>query len=121
MRRAIRGKVYLALAAASFAGIFVSFILLILALVYDPFGTETEVFDILLTIFLYFGLIGLMTGMAVFFMIGYTKAKNGHIFRPLTKRCVSCGHEIGITELSCPRCFVLQPPEDRSGPLFRKR
>jgi len=119
--RATREKMYLLLAAASFAGIFAAFILLVLALVSDPFGVETEVFDILLTIFLYFGLIGIMTGAAVYFMIKYAKAKNGQTFRPLTKRCVSCGHEMGITELSCPRCFILQPPEDRSGHIFRKK
>jgi len=26
-----------------------------------------------------------------------------------TKECISCGHKMGVTEHSCPRCRVIQP------------
>ena len=30
-----------------------------------------------------------------------------------TKKCVSCGHRIDVSEHACPRCRVIQPYENK--------
>ena len=115
-------KIYLVLAGVSLVGIFAAMGFFVMKMVSDDFfGEDTTVFDILTTVFLYLGLMMLSACLMAFSITRYFKTNDGRTRGPLTKRCVSCGHEIGIMDLSCSRCFVLQPPEDRSGHIFRKR
>jgi hypothetical protein len=65
------------------------------------------------SIFLYiFGLMGLFVVMiilVIFFALRFSRpAFRGSNIENMTKACGACGHTIGITELTCPRCLTIQ-------------
>ncbi|MDR0334482.1 MAG: hypothetical protein LBH69_01160 [Methanomassiliicoccaceae archaeon] len=115
-------KIYLALAIASIVAMVIVFGAFIVTLVSgDIFYGEVTVASILITIFLFLGLILLCVFLFVFFLMKYAKSKGNTAYVELTKKCISCGTTIGVTELSCPRCFTLQPPGGSSPSVFRKK
>jgi len=114
-------KVYLVLLAVSIIGMVAAFIFFIITLASDKFYSDPSVSDILITIFMFVGLIMVFVILMVYSLIKYSSAGT-HSARPdLTKQCISCGTTIGITELTCPRCFTLQPPGGSSPTFFRRK
>jgi hypothetical protein len=107
-------------AAAGTAAVAVFIIFIYRMATGDIFGYDAAVSDILLEIFIFMGLSGLLFFLMILFIIKYTVAKNYRDDRPFVKRCVSCGTEIGITDMSCHRCFVLQPAEHNNDPPRRR-
>jgi hypothetical protein len=115
-------KAYLILAIISFIGVVAAFIFFIATIASDGFYSgDSTVSDIMITIFTYLGLVMLFVFLGVFFLIKYAKANNYSAQSELTKKCISCGTVIGITEMSCPRCFTLQPPGGSSPSIFRRK
>jgi len=115
-------KGYLVLAAASIIGMVAAFIFFVIALASDElYSKDPSVLDILLPIFLYLGLVMLFVFLLVYSLIKYDKSKRHTQYEELTKKCISCGTTIGLTELSCPRCFTLQPPGGSSPSFFRRK
>jgi len=112
---------YLILFAASIVALVASFIAFIIMIVSgDLFAYDASVADIMITIFVYLGVVMLCMLLMLYSLIKYGKSKSHSAQQDLTTKCISCGATIGITELSCPRCFTLQPPGGRSPSLFRK-
>jgi hypothetical protein len=77
----------------------------------DIFATDS-VFGIMLNIFLFLGIMLLSLIVMAFCLIRYVGRK-GSVNTILTKRCPSCGTEMGVTEMSYPRCFTLQPADEK--------
>ena len=105
-------KGYLVLAALGAFGMAAAFALFIYSMVAgDIFGTESLT-DIILNILMFLGILMLSMAVMVVCLIKYLKNKDGVNVVP-TKRCPSCGTEMGVTEMSCPRCFTLQPADEK--------
>jgi formate hydrogenlyase subunit 3/multisubunit Na+/H+ antiporter MnhD subunit len=116
----MRSKIYLILAILSFIGIFVAIGMFSIWMMDGSFlDDDLSMSALMLRIFLYVGALGAMLFLTSFFFIKYAKAQAGRTNPYPVKKCTSCGAELGITELSCPRCFTLQPPEDRN--VFRRK
>jgi hypothetical protein len=103
---------YLVLAIASIIGAVAMFALFIMKMTSEEFlNPDGSVFIMILSILAYIGLASMFMLLSALFFIKYYRAKNGAgtVFK--TKKCVSCGTEMDIMEMSCPRCFTLQPPD----------
>ena len=104
-------KAYLALTVIGAVGMFASFVLFIVMMATGDIFYYESVFIIILTIFGYLGAVCFFILLMVFGIVKFSVAQQvAAQKRPLTKKCVSCGHEIGYTDMSCSRCFTLQPP-----------
>ena len=115
-------KVYLVLAAASVIGMIAAFVFFIITIASDKFySDDPSVFGILLTIFMYLGLVMLFVLLLIYSLFKYDKSKRHSAYEELTKKCISCGTTLGLTELTCHRCFTLQPPGGSSPSFFRRK
>ena len=107
-----RRTIYLIMAIASF-------ILLMAVVGYFVFTMITEdiflgdVMDIMMTIFLFLGMLFVSIVLMVVFMIKFMSTGTQSTVKQNTKRCVSCGTQMGIYDVSCPRCFSIQPNDGR--------
>ena len=110
----MRPKTYLILAIACVIGIFISFGAFAVSMFSSEFYTELDVYGMIFTIFLYIGMASLFMLLAVIFFIKYNRAKHPPVIIS-TKQCASCGTTMGAMEMSCPRCFSLQPPDGTRG------
>jgi hypothetical protein len=113
----MRSRTYLILAIFSVIGLFAAAGLFIYRMVTSEL---TEVSELLMTIGLYVGSVVTFMLLIAYFMIKFVGSMASSSVIANTKRCVSCGMMISITDLSCPRCFAIQPPEDH-GAFPRKR
>ncbi|MCL2785989.1 MAG: hypothetical protein FWD81_02050 [Methanomassiliicoccaceae archaeon] len=102
---------YLIVAAVGCVGMILAMVLLIHTLTSGDLF-EMDVSDILLNIFIVIGIMIVSMLLLVFSMISYTRRRMTVGYTP-TKRCQSCGAEMNVTEMSCPRCFSLQPTDKR--------
>ena len=110
-------KIYLMLGMVCFVGLFTAFALFVSLMITmdDPF--ENNIF---LYIFGWLTVSGaLMVAMAVCF-VKYFRFHIPSYGTQMTKRCVSCGEILNVTDLSCPRCYTIQPVEAPNGMLNRK-
>ena len=114
--RSMRPTGYLMLAIFALFGIIGAFSFFIYSLAVDDMFATDSVFDIMLNISLFLGVLLLSLVVMVFCLIRYMSRKGSVNVIP-TKRCTSCGTEMGVTEMSCPRCFTLQPADER----YRRR
>jgi len=112
---------YMILFAASIVALVAVFIYFIVTLASGSlFMSDVTVAKILITIFAFLGLIMLCVCLMIYSLIKYARSKDTSVQQELMTKCISCGATIGITELSCPRCFTLQPPGGRSPSFFKK-
>jgi len=102
-------KIYLLLAVAAAIGLVITFGIFVNSKISGSFFEETTVSGILLTIGIFvIGITVLMPLMALSLM-KYLSSRNAPVRAPPTKKCPSCGTEMDEKEMSCPRCFTLQP------------
>ncbi|MCL2143170.1 MAG: hypothetical protein FWH44_04580 [Methanomassiliicoccaceae archaeon] len=110
----MRPNVYLALSILCGIGIFAAFgVFAYNMTTSDPFGDDSSAFGIVLSVLLYLVTAGVMMFLMAFFFIRYSRTKGQRSSGVPTKICVSCGAEIDAMEMSCPRCFTLQPADGR--------
>ena len=115
MKRRVPRKAYLLLTILSFICMIAVFVLFVIEMATgDTMGENASTFGILITVLLYMGAIGLLAMMMAFSLIRYFSWNAHYAGRVMTKKCTACGTEMPITELSCPRCFVLQPADGNS-------
>ena len=104
-------KPYLMLAVICLIGAVIVFGFFILFMIDGSFLDDLSVTGLLLEIFMYLGLsMMFLVSASVFFMIYLRKGVAEHNV-PM-KTCPSCGQTMDIKEMSCPRCFTLQPVYD---------
>ena len=112
----MRPNAYLVLSILCGMGIFVAFGVFAYSMATsDPFGDENPVLSIMFGVLLYIGTAGLMMFLMAFFFTRYSRAKGQRPSGVPVKVCVSCGAAIDAMEMSCPRCFALQPPGGGNG------
>ena len=105
---------YLVLALAAGVGMIAMIALFVSTMISgDMFATDS-ILSIMLSIMVYMiGFIVMMILLVVFFM-KYTVSKSGHqVTGTPKKNCASCGALMDVTDMSCPRCFSLQPMDRR--------
>jgi len=118
----MNSKAYLALVVLAFIGMIATFIFFISALASDSFySSDATVASILITIFGFIGLFLLFVLLMVYGLVKYADPRGRSYHSEPTKKCISCGQELAMTDLSCHRCFVLQPPGGSSPGLFKRR
>ena len=106
--------IYLVLAVAAFIGMFVALLIFIMRMINLGNVPDDDILTYIFTTLIVFMLLSMaMISLMIFCLIKYSAKKRSAYDRVLTKRCVSCGTELGFNEMSCPRCFVLQPPDRR--------
>jgi uncharacterized BrkB/YihY/UPF0761 family membrane protein len=117
----MKAKIYLILGAAAVIGAIAAFGFFIYTMMSgDIFEEEFSPFNMVLRTFLLIGVSFILMFLAIFFFARSTTAQNEYNNRSQMKKCISCGAVIGVTEMSCPRCFVLQPVEHNNDPMRRK-
>ena len=103
----MRPKTCLLLTIVCAIAIVVVFISFMNMMIRMDFGTSVS--DIIISIFAHIGTIALLMFMMVMFLLKYIVSKKISQSAHPMKACVSCGQAMEITEMSCPRCFALQP------------
>jgi formate hydrogenlyase subunit 3/multisubunit Na+/H+ antiporter MnhD subunit len=79
----------------------------------DIFEIESVLTMIMWIMVYMFGFIIMMV-LAIVFFLKYSVSKSAHqVSGTLKKNCASCGALMEVTEMSCPRCFSLQPMDRR--------
>ena len=103
-------KIYRSLGIVCLAGLFAAFAVFVYLMITmdDPFDD-----DILLYIFGWLGVSGVLTFMMMFCFVKYFRYHTSSYQAQTTKRCVSCGEVISVTEHTCPRCYTIQPADGK--------
>jgi len=104
-------KMYLVLAIACCLGAVLAFGLFISYMITGDFLDDFSVTGLITRIFIFLGLATVFMTLALIFFIK-SSARGSSIRNVPTKTCPSCGQTMDTKEMSCPRCFTLQPVHD---------
>ncbi|MDR2866913.1 MAG: hypothetical protein LBV13_05910 [Methanomassiliicoccaceae archaeon] len=108
----MRRIAFLVMAAVGIMLLFASIGFLLYAMLSDPFGDGG--LNIVIIVALFFVMMMLAIALITFGFVKYFRNASGSSGSMPTKICTSCGETLDVTELTCHRCFAIQPAEDRT-------
>ncbi|MCL1904958.1 MAG: hypothetical protein FWG19_02400 [Methanomassiliicoccaceae archaeon] len=103
-------KIYLTLGMFCFIALVTAFAVFVSLMITmeDPFEE-----NIIFYIFGWLGISGVLMVMMAVFFVKYFRFRTVPYQTQMTKRCVSCGEIISVTDHSCPRCYTIQPADGK--------